>query len=103
MATKTTYQPPLSSNLELCTDNITPTKITPYFDRYLTNTEAANLTGFTERTLKMSRHTGALAGVQSPTFIKVGRSVRYKVSDLLAWMDQFKKYSNTAQQAADSN
>jgi len=97
MATKTTYQHQLSSNLEPCTDNITPTKITPYFDRYLTNSEAANLTGFTERTLKMSRHTGTLAGVQPPTFIKVGRSVRYKVSDLLAWMEQFQKCCNTSQ------
>jgi len=64
---------------------------------YITTIEAARVTGFSESTLKLSRHTGILAGVKSPCFFKVGRSVRYKKSDLMTWMGQFGKYSNTVQ------
>lgn len=65
--------------------------------RYLFNDEAAKYIGFKPSTLKLSRHTGLLAGVDTPEFIKIGKSVRYDIKDLDRWMSQFRKYKNTSQ------
>ena len=65
--------------------------------RYLFNDEAAKYIGFKPSTLKLSRHTGLLAGVSTPKFIKIGKSVRYDIKDLDKWLSQFRKYKNTSQ------
>ncbi len=65
--------------------------------RYLFNDEAAKYIGFKPSTLRLSRHTGVLAGVDTPEFFKVGKSIRYDIEDLNQWMSQFRKYKNTSQ------
>ncbi|WP_086480764.1 helix-turn-helix domain-containing protein [Oceanospirillum sanctuarii] len=63
----------------------------------ITSAQAAEALGFSEYTLRLSRTTGKLAGVQAPPFLKVGRSVRYKQADLFEWLAQFDTFTNTAQ------
>jgi predicted DNA-binding transcriptional regulator AlpA len=50
--------------------------------RYLTEKEVAALTGRALQTLRNDRHRG-----QGFPYIKYGRSVRYRLSDILAAMD----------------
>jgi hypothetical protein len=42
--------------------------------------EAAEYLGFRATTLRNARHTGKLAGVQAPGYLKLGCSVRYEKS-----------------------
>ena len=65
----------------------------------LTSQQAASHLQYSEYTLRLSRSTGILAGVQAPPFFKLGRSVRYKKSDLDNWLAQFETFTNTAQAA----
>lgn len=53
---------------------------------YLTTREAADILGYSEQTLAQSRNTKMLGGSDAPPHIKRGRMVRYKRSDLDAWM-----------------
>lgn len=62
-----------------------------------TSQQAAGYLEYSEYTLRLSRSTGTLAGVQAPPFFKLGRSVRYKKSDLDNWLAQFETFTNTAQ------
>lgn len=55
----------------------------------LDDKQAAPFLGYKAETLKNSRHTGRLAGVDAPRYIKMGRSVRYRLEDLLEWREQF--------------
>ncbi|OPX56520.1 Helix-turn-helix domain-containing protein [Oceanospirillum multiglobuliferum] len=64
-----------------------------------TSAQAAEILGFSEYTIRLSRATGTLAGVEAPPFIKMGRNVRYKKSDLDNWLAQFQTFTNTAQAA----
>jgi hypothetical protein len=45
--------------------------------------------------MRNSRHTGRLAGVKAPAFIKMGTVVRYRGKTLKAWRDQFAERSTT--------
>ncbi|MGP5362969.1 helix-turn-helix transcriptional regulator [Brachybacterium tyrofermentans] len=54
-------------------------------DRLLTETEAAHMLGLKPETLRHWRSTGA---PHQPTPIRIGRSVRYRLSTLTAWMDE---------------
>lgn len=63
----------------------------------LPNKEAAVYIGCAPNSLKQSRVTGQLFGVQAPAFLKMGVSVRYKIGTLDDWLDQFAEQSNTAQ------
>lgn len=56
-------------------------------DRWLTSNEAAAHLGYGEYTLRQSRRTGKLAGKETPKFTKTGTAVRYKMSDLDAWVN----------------
>ena len=47
--------------------------------------------------LKASRSNGTLWGVTAPPFLKCGRKVLYKRSELLKWLDQFPCVTNNAQ------
>ncbi|WP_299310927.1 helix-turn-helix domain-containing protein [uncultured Halomonas sp.] len=59
--------------------------------RVLTEREAAAALGLQPATLRQSRWTGRLAGVKAPTFIRMGRNIRYRAEDLDAWLDQFEE------------
>lgn len=63
----------------------------------LTSAQTAEFLGFSEYTVRLSRTTGKLAGVQAPAFIKMGRNVRYKKADLSEWLGQFETFTSTAQ------
>ena len=47
--------------------------------------------------LKASRSTGILWGVTAPPFLKCGRKVLYRRSELLKWFEQFPSVTNNAQ------
>ncbi len=51
--------------------------------------DAAEYLGWSRSSLKQSRVTGKLAGVASPKYVKIGYSVRYKLSTLKEWLKQF--------------
>ncbi len=51
-------------------------------DRYLTTRHVAEMTGFSVRALEARRHRGL-----RPAFIRLGRTVRYRLSDVVAWME----------------
>lgn len=63
--------------------------------RLVDDKEAAPIIGVQPSTLKNSRHTGTLAGVEPPTYIKIGRTVRYEVETLLQWRSQFQRRTCT--------
>ena len=52
-------------------------------ERFLTTKEVASRYGLTEGTLRNWRWSG-----RGPLAVKVGRSVRYRLSDLHAWENQ---------------
>jgi predicted DNA-binding transcriptional regulator AlpA len=51
--------------------------------RLLTQRKAASLLRLSERTLERLRVTG-----RGPIYVKTGRFVRYRETDLLAWLDR---------------
>lgn len=55
-------------------------------ERWLTTEEAAKHLGYKPYTLRRSRVDKTLAGHATPAYTKLGRAVRYKISDLDAWM-----------------
>lgn len=61
----------------------------------LNTEEAALLLGYKPETLEVSRTRGELAGVSAPPFIKMGRAVRYRRSELMAWVEQFEVRTET--------
>ena len=69
-----------------------------YNDQDLLNSEqAAKFLGIQPTTLKQSRHTGILLGETAPSFMKMGRSARYKLASLIEFRDQFAEYRNTSE------
>lgn len=58
--------------------------------------QAADRMGFRSSTLRWSRSTGTIAGVKTPEFLKIGKSVRYDPAVIDAWLAQFESKSNTA-------
>lgn len=55
---------------------------TPIIPEYVSPEAAATLTGFTPKALERLRHRR-----QGCPFIRVGRSIRYRVADLRTWME----------------
>ena len=51
--------------------------------------------GFQATAMRNSRHTGRLAGVKAPVYIKMGTVVRYRGKTLKAWRDQFSERLTT--------
>lgn len=49
---------------------------------FLTEKQVARLLSISHRTLQVWRRTGL-----GPTFIKLGRSVRYRQQDVLSWVE----------------
>ena len=66
-------------------------------DPLLNDRQAGDVVGAAAATMKQARHTGMLFGEPAPTFVKLGRSTRYKLSVLLEFRDQFQEYQNTSQ------
>ena len=66
-------------------------------DPLVADREAAKVLGSTKNSFKQSRYTGKLFGKPAPEFIKMGRSVRYKLSTLIKFRDQFPCYQNTSE------
>lgn len=60
-------------------------------DRFLTETEVARLLGMSPRTLQAWRYKGG----HTPDFIKVGRSVRYRLGDVKAWLRERRRRSTS--------
>ncbi|MES9897474.1 MAG: helix-turn-helix domain-containing protein [Sedimenticola sp.] len=56
-------------------------------DRLLTELEASEIIGFSKNTLRAWRVSGRTNKMTPPSFIKCGRAVRYRLSDLQAWME----------------
>lgn len=63
-----------------------------------TSEGAADLLTLSANTLKNSRSTGILCGRDAPPYIKLGKKVAYRRSDLLAWLKSFPTYQNTAEE-----
>lgn len=65
-------------------------------DRLLTESEAAEVLGFSKNTLRAWRVTGRPKGHPPPSFIKCGRSVRYRLSRLIEWVDAQPNLTSTS-------
>ena len=63
----------------------------------LVSKDAATYLGCAPNSLKLSRSTGLLFSVKAPAYLKMGKSVRYKVATLDTWLSQFDERQNTAQ------
>ncbi len=61
--------------------------ISEQVDRLLTETEASEIIGFSRNTLRAWRVSGRTSGMLPPPFVKCGRAVRYRLSDLQGWME----------------
>lgn len=62
--------------------------------QYLTQKEAAYVLRLSERTLERHRLTGT-----GPKFVKAGRRVLYRVSDVEAWLNS-RTFASTSEAAA---
>lgn len=56
-------------------------------NRLLKDKEAADLLGVAPQTLRKSRMDGMLLSVPAPKPIYIGRSVRYKLTTLMDWVE----------------
>jgi hypothetical protein len=57
----------------------------------------------TANTLKNSRSTGILWGVPAPKYLKCGRRILYRFSELDNWINQFGEFHNTGEAAANGS
>jgi len=54
----------------------------------LTTEDAAEYIGYSEQTLRSSRVSGSLSGLNPPPHVKIGKkSIRYKLTDLDKWIE----------------
>ncbi len=63
-----------------------------YEDKMLNTKEVAELLSLSTTTLEHMRVNGG-----GPPFVNIGRSVRYRLSDIYRWMEMRKSYQNTSQ------
>lgn len=66
------------------------------FDRALTTEQAANLLALSPRTLEAWRSRGR----KGPRFLRFGRTVRYRLSALIEWLDTRPSATCTQEQGA---
>lgn len=66
-------------------------------DRLLTVNDVADLTGQSVSTLNRARVYGT---ANAPPYTKIGRSVRYRLSTVQAWIANQREYQHTIQQQA---
>ncbi len=80
------------------TSKHTPTTDTlALLNRLLDDHEAGLKLSAAATTMRKSRCTGILFGQPAPRFLKMGKTIRYRESDLQAWLDQFSTFANTAE------
>lgn len=60
---------------------------------------AGGFLGFKPATLRNARHSGKLAGVEPPAFMKMGAAVRYRGKTLREWREQFVEKTRTSKAA----
>ncbi len=66
--------------------------------RVLTEAETSQYIGMSRSFLRQSRMDGIRPNrTPAPPFIKIGRSVRYLLDDLNAWLDQFHRLEHLGQ------
>src|ERR1700744_3365668 len=70
----------------------------PDFDRLLTETQAADLLRLSTRTLQAWRSQEV-----GPEYVKAGRTIRYRRSALIEWMDRSTIKPNAAAENAGAN
>lgn len=63
----------------------------------LTTQEAASYICSSKSELDMARVTGNLSGRVPPKFFRIGRSVRYRIADLDAWLEEQPSYRTVAE------
>lgn len=73
------------------------TTTVPATDRLLTVRDVADLTGQSVSTLNRARVYGTS---NAPPYTKIGRSVRYRLSTVQAWIANQREYQHTTQQQA---
>lgn len=56
-------------------------------EKLLNSKQVAERLGFTDQALRASRLSGVLCGVDTPIFFKIGTRVKYKESDIQAWIE----------------
>ena len=58
----------------------------------LTESEAARFIGMSRSYLRQSRMNGNRVGrTPAPPWLKINRSIRYRINDLDAWLEQFRQ------------
>ncbi len=68
--------------------------------RAYSTSETAHYLGVCKSDVDQSRVTGELRGHPAPSFIKFGRSVRYRVEDLEKWLRERPSFSSIAEETA---
>jgi hypothetical protein len=51
--------------------------------------EAAYVFGCADNTLRKARNSGYLFGVEAPKYIKIGRTVQYRLEDIVDWLEMY--------------
>lgn len=51
-------------------------------------------------TARKSRYTGTLLGKPTPKYVKLGRSVFYRLSDVIEWLSDVETFKNTSHHSA---
>ena len=59
--------------------------------KLLTSNQVAEMLGLSNQTMRTSRSTGRLWDKKAPDYLKMGRTVRYELEAVEAWIDQFKQ------------
>jgi len=67
------------------------------YKKFLSSIDASTHIGCAANSLKQSRSTGMLMGVKAPAYLKIGYNIRYKVSTLDDWLDQFEEQLSTSE------
>jgi hypothetical protein len=78
--------------------NIKSTDSAPVPSFWMTEKEVAEFLSIAQITLKLGRRDGVLLGVQAPTYLRVGRNIRYRFGDIIEWQAQFQAYQNTTEE-----
>lgn len=74
-----------------------------FVDRLITDREAAPICGATVHMLRLARSRGWIwEGIPGPKFAKLGRSVRYRISDIHAWMEALQAVRSNAEHYASA-
>lgn len=59
--------------------------------KLLTSNQVAEMLGLSNQTMRTSRTTGKLWDKKAPDYLKMGRTVRYELETVEAWIEQFKQ------------